>query len=37
MTIAAAFNQFVAVTGMNLRNLPSRLGTSLVAVVGIGG
>ncbi|HEX5649791.1 MAG TPA: FtsX-like permease family protein [Steroidobacteraceae bacterium] len=37
MTIAAAFNQFVTVTGMNLRNLPSRLGTSLVAVVGIGG
>jgi putative ABC transport system permease protein len=37
VTIAAAFNQFVTVTGMNLRNLPSRLGTSLVAVVGIGG
>jgi putative ABC transport system permease protein len=30
-------NQLVAVTGMNLRNLPARLGTSLVAVVGIGG
>jgi putative ABC transport system permease protein len=37
MSAAAALNQFVAVTGMNLRNLPSRLGTSLVAVVGIGG
>ncbi|HEX6572906.1 MAG TPA: ABC transporter permease [Steroidobacteraceae bacterium] len=37
MKIVAALNQFVAVTGMNLRNLPSRLGTSLVAVVGIGG
>jgi putative ABC transport system permease protein len=33
----AAFNQFLAVTAMNLRNLPSRLGTSLVAVIGIGG
>jgi putative ABC transport system permease protein len=32
-----AFNQLVAVTAMNLRNLPARLGTSLVAVVGIGG
>jgi len=30
-------NQLAAVTLMNLRNLPSRLGTSLVAVVGIGG
>jgi putative ABC transport system permease protein len=30
-------NQLTAVTLMNLRNLPSRLGTSLVAVVGIGG
>jgi putative ABC transport system permease protein len=30
-------NQLAAVTAMNLRNLPSRLGTSLVAVVGIGG
>ena len=29
--------QLVAVTAMNLRNLPARLGTSLVAVVGIGG
>jgi putative ABC transport system permease protein len=37
VTVATAFNQFVTVTGMNLRNLPSRLGTSLVAVVGIGG
>jgi putative ABC transport system permease protein len=31
------FNQLLAVTAMNLRNLPARLGTSLVAVVGIGG
>jgi putative ABC transport system permease protein len=29
--------QLAAVTTMNLRNLPARLGTSLVAVVGIGG
>ncbi|RPI14738.1 MAG: ABC transporter permease [Lysobacterales bacterium] len=29
--------QLWAVTAMNLRNLPARLGTSLVAVVGIGG
>jgi putative ABC transport system permease protein len=35
--LKAALNQFVAVTAMNLRNLPSRLGTSLVAVIGIGG
>jgi putative ABC transport system permease protein len=33
----AWISQFLAVTGMNLRNLPARLGTSLVAVVGIGG
>jgi putative ABC transport system permease protein len=31
------WNQLAAVTAMNLRNLPARLGTSLVAVVGIGG
>ncbi len=37
MSLRSALNQFAAVTGMNLRNLPSRLGTSLVAVVGIGG
>ena len=37
MSLRSAFNQFVSVTGMNLRNLPSRIGTSLVAVVGIGG
>ncbi|MFO1408747.1 MAG: ABC transporter permease [Steroidobacteraceae bacterium] len=30
-------NQLRAVTAMNLRNLPQRLGTSLVAIVGIGG
>lgn len=37
MSLLAMFNQFVAVLAMNVRNLPSRLGTSLVAVVGIGG
>jgi len=30
-------HQLAAVTALNLRNLPARLGTSLVAVVGIGG
>ncbi len=30
-------NQLAAVTAMNLRNLPARAGTALVAVVGIGG
>ena len=30
-------NQLRAVAAMNLRNLPARLGTSLVAVIGIGG
>jgi putative ABC transport system permease protein len=29
--------QLLAITGMNLRNLPARVGTSMVAVVGIGG
>src|SRR5258705_11850285 len=29
--------QIVAITAMNLRNLPSRIGTSLVVVVGIAG
>jgi len=33
----AWFNQLAAVTAMNLRNLPGRIGTSLVAVIGIGG
>jgi len=33
----AWLHQLAAVTAMNLRNLPARLGTSLVAVVGIGG
>jgi putative ABC transport system permease protein len=33
----AWLHQLSAVTAMNLRNLPARLGTSLVAVVGIGG
>ncbi len=31
------FQQIFAVTGMNLRNIPSRWSTSLVVVVGIGG
>ncbi len=30
-------NQVFAITGMNLRNLPSRLGPSLVVVIGIAG
>jgi putative ABC transport system permease protein len=29
--------QIAAVTAMNLRNLPARIGTSVVAIVGIGG
>ena len=37
MALAKWVNQLVAITAMNLRNLPARLGTSLVAVVGIGG
>jgi putative ABC transport system permease protein len=37
MSLHAAFNQLVTVTAMNLRNLPARLGTSLVAIIGIGG
>lgn len=37
MSLRSACNQFVSVTAMNLRNLPSRVGTSLVAVIGIGG
>jgi putative ABC transport system permease protein len=37
MAIGSFINQLVAITGMNLRNLPARLGTSLVAVIGIGG
>lgn len=37
MSLRSAYNQFVSVTAMNLRNLPSRIGTSLVAVIGIGG
>jgi len=32
-----SFNQLAAITVMNLRNLPNRVGTSLVAIVGIGG
>ena len=37
MSPASWLNQVVTVTAMNLRNLPARLGTSLVAVIGIGG
>lgn len=37
MSLRSSFNQLVSVTAMNLRNLPSRIGTSLVAVIGIGG
>lgn len=37
MSVSSWFNQVVTITAMNLRNLPARLGTSLVAVVGIGG
>ena len=37
MSLRSAFNQLVTVTAMNMRNLPSRVGTSLVAVIGIGG
>ncbi len=37
MSAASWLTQVVTVTEMNLRNLPSRMGTSLVAVVGIGG
>jgi putative ABC transport system permease protein len=35
--MTAWLNQVATVTAMNLRNLPARLGTSLVAVIGIGG
>jgi putative ABC transport system permease protein len=37
MNTRAWWNQVAAVTAMNIRNLPARLGTSLVAVIGIGG
>jgi putative ABC transport system permease protein len=37
MRLRAALNQLVTVTAMNLRNLPARVGPSLVAVIGIGG
>jgi len=37
MSTGSWLTQVLAVTAMNLRNLPARLGTSLVAVVGIGG
>jgi putative ABC transport system permease protein len=37
MSVYSWFNQVVTITAMNLRNLPARLGTSLVAVIGIGG
>ncbi len=35
--MATAFEQVVAVTGMNLRNLPARWASSLVAIVGVAG
>ena len=35
--MANAFEQIGAVTAMNLRNIPQRLSSSLVAVLGIGG
>src|SRR6185312_9748181 len=35
--MASMIQQISAVTGMNLRNVPSRWGASLVVVVGIGG
>src|SRR6187551_834795 len=35
--MANPFAQIVAVTGMNLRNVPLRWSSSLVAVLGIGG
>lgn len=37
MSAASWVTQVVTVTEMNLRNLPSRIGTSLIAVIGIGG
>jgi putative ABC transport system permease protein len=37
MNTRAWLNQVTTVTAMNIRNLPARLGTSLVAVIGIGG
>ena len=37
MSLRPCFNQLFSVTAMNMRNLPSRIGTSLVAVIGIGG
>lgn len=35
--MANALNQIAAVTAMNLRSIPARLGSSLVIVIGIGG
>ena len=35
--MANSFSQIVAVTGMNLRNIPERWSSSLVAVLGVGG
>jgi putative ABC transport system permease protein len=37
MSAGSWWNQVSSVTAMNIRNLPARLGTSLVAVIGIGG
>jgi len=35
--MANSFSQIGAVTGMNLRNIPQRWSSSLVAVLGVGG
>ncbi len=35
--MSSGFRQLASISAMNLRSLPSRLGTSLVAVIGIGG
>ena len=35
--MGSSIRQMLTVTAMNVRNLPARLGTSLVAVIGIGG
>ena len=35
--MANSFSQIGAITGMNLRNIPQRWSSSLVAVLGVGG
>jgi putative ABC transport system permease protein len=35
--MSSGFRQLASISAMNLKSLPSRLGTSLVAVIGIGG